>query len=185
MLPNFLQAGIGLRKMHGFKVLLAYLSSENYERAERIYRTGSRMYGLLRKTAPKANLACAFVDAGMSLVDLVSSYCKYQQAVEKTKQLEIKIDAFRKEIENIKKILEMEEEEAIKERALESEVQFCRLKTEIQALRRIGNLLQDNIANLLQDFRARGIGSKETHRQLEKQFFDTTLRYLQLLESVV
>jgi hypothetical protein len=94
-------------KLVGFKILSVFISSENYDRVKRVSRAGSRMYGLLRKTASKANPALAFVDAATSLIDLISSYCKYQRAVEKTKQLEIRNDALRKKIQNLKKILEV------------------------------------------------------------------------------
>lgn len=171
-------------RLAGFKVLSVFISSENYDRVERVYRTSSRMYGLLRKTAPKANPALAFVDAAASLIDLVSSYCKYQQAVEKTKQLEVRNDALRKEIENIKRILEIEESTELKKHSLQAEARIGQMTQNLETLKHIGGLLHEVSADL-QYFRAQGVGSRDTHRKLEKQFFNTNILYLQIVESVV
>lgn len=152
-------------RLIGFKVLSVFISSENYDRVERVYRTGSRMYGLLRKTSSSANPALAFVDAAESLIDLVSSYCKYQQARERTKQLEMRNDALRKEIANIKRVLEVEEVAALNRHGLEARARIGQMVQAVEALKRIGSLLHEVSANL-RDFRLQGIGSRETHRRL-------------------
>lgn len=170
--------------LEGFKVLSLTVSSVNQERVERISRSGTLMYGLLKKTASKTIPAFIFIDAATSLCDLVSSYCAYKQAVEKTNQLEARNDALKVELANLRSILELEEKRELDKRSLRSEKQIQKLKLNMKTLERIGDILE-SINSMLRDLREKNLGDRPTIQSLEKQFFDTNIRYLQTLEAVV
>jgi hypothetical protein len=177
MLPNS-------NNLEGFKVLSLTVSSVNQERAERICRSGTLTYGLLKKTASKTIPAFIFIDAATSLCDLVSSYCAYKQAVEKTKQLAARNDALKVELANLKSILELEEKRELDKRSLRSEKQIQKLKLNMKTLERIGDILE-SINSMLRYLREKKLGNRATIQSLEKHFFDTNISYLQTLVAVV
>jgi uncharacterized UPF0160 family protein len=65
-------------------------------------------YGL--KGLSKVNPTLVFIDAAISLGELLASYSNYRKVKEQNKQLEIEIRTLRKEFNNFKKSLELKEE---------------------------------------------------------------------------
>lgn len=168
----------------GFKVISAAASSRNFERIKRVGRAGQRLYfGLLRKTAtgcPPAML----VDAAISLADAISSFCRMRKAMEITRQLEIRNDALRHEIENIKKMIELRERNELREAELDTDenVRCVRLKKE--NLLKFGEMLR-MVSESLNFVRECDLSSSQSATALEKKFFDTMLLYLEAAESAI
>lgn len=168
----------------GFRVISAVASSKNFESIKRVGRTGQRLYfGLLHKTAsgcPPAML----VDAAVSLADAISSFCRMRKAMEITRQLEIRNDELRHEIENIKKMIALREREELREAELDSDenVQCVRLRKE--NLLQFGEMLR-MVSKSLYFVRECDLSSSQSAMALEKKFIDTMLLYLEAAESAI
>ena len=81
------------------------VDGKTVERAERAYR-GARVIGKVVRAGrgvSTGNLVLAWVDAGLAVLDAVTSYANYRQAVEVTRQLEAEADAFRTRLSEIRK----------------------------------------------------------------------------------
>jgi hypothetical protein len=82
------------------------IDARTRERAERTYkgvRTIHSAMRLGRAVASKANLALAWLEAGYAVLDAITSYAAYRQAVEVTKQLEAEGDMLRVRLAEIRK----------------------------------------------------------------------------------
>ena len=104
--------------------------------------------------------------------------------MEITRQLEIRNDALRHEIENIKKMIELRERNELREAELDTDenVQCVRLKKE--NLLKFGEMLR-MVSESLNFVRECDLSSSQSATALEKKFFDTMLLYLEAAESAI
>lgn len=168
----------------GFKVISAAVSSKNFGRIKRASRAGKRLYfGLLRKTASGCTPAM-LVDAAMSLTDAISSYCKMRKTMEITHQLEIGNIALKHGIENIKKMIDLKEEGELESFEMDAMESIICLESAKDNLLKFGECLRmvSESLNLLRD---RNLVASKSAEVLEQSFLDTSLLYLEALESVI
>jgi len=85
----------------------------NTKQFNRVSRNSKIIYQFTKygsKGLSKVNPTLVFIDAAISLGELLVSYSNYREVKEQNKQLEIEIRTLRKEFNNFKKSLELKEE---------------------------------------------------------------------------
>ncbi len=83
----------------------AMWAMENRDSIMRVARNVKVIYSVARlgsRVVTKINLATVYFDAVISVFDAVDKYFDYKRAVEKTKQLQLELSAYKREFENLK-----------------------------------------------------------------------------------
>ncbi|ACU89392.1 hypothetical protein [Desulfomicrobium baculatum] len=160
----------------------------NTKQANRVYRNSKVIYQFAKygsKGFYKINPTLIFIDAAISLGELFISYSQYKKVKEQNIQLEIQIETLKKEFNNLKKRLQIEEDKfkfelknnskLIENRLKANEQNKIILKVAYKTAQEYFYLMRVEVEKYKKEYPF----SKET-QQIERQYYEAVTAYAEI-----